>query len=467
MTDFFKFSNELLCLANSQGYFVRVNPAWSATLGWSEEELLGQPYVDLVHPEDKESTLNEAQRLLSEGYQTIRFENRYRCRDGTYRWLAWMSIRDENGMIVATARDVTDQKQQADELRTSEERLRLVMEATSDAIWDVDLKAKTVWCNDAFEATFGRLNPETNGSWEWWIDQVHPDEREFVLQSLQAQIASEGNRWTCEHRFRRRDGEYSFVLNRALIARADDGTVTRVLGAMQDITAQKEGEEKLKTKANTIRQLFSLQERERQLVSSDIHDGLAQFITAAIFHLEATRAKISDDDAPGFGVACHMLQRAMQEARRLITDLRPLIIEDRGISDSIRHAIADWQRASSCEFSFHSEINEERVSDVFDGVVFRIVQEGVNNALRHGNATSIRIQLRQHADDFLILIGDDGRGFRMEKVSSSRFGIRGIKERAEMFGGCACWDSTPGSGTTLKVHMKVPPKEFESGDDDG
>ena len=131
MTDFFNFSNELLCLANAEGFFVRVNPVWKTTLGWSDEELLGQPYINFVHPDDKESTLCEAQRLLSEGYQTVRFQNRYRCRDGSYRWLAWMSIRVEDGMIVATARDVTEQKQQADELRTSEERLRLVMEATS------------------------------------------------------------------------------------------------------------------------------------------------------------------------------------------------------------------------------------------------------------------------------------------------------------------------------------------------
>ncbi len=466
MIDFFNFSNELLCLANSDGYFTRVNPAWTATLGWSEEELLSQPYVDLVHPDDKSATLQEARRLLSTNYQTVRFQNRYRCRDGSYRWLAWMSIRVEEGAIVATARDVTEQQRQAEELRTSEERLRLVMEATSDAIWDVDLRAHQVWWNDVFERCFGSVGPATNGTWDWWMDHIHPEDRQRVMSSLHAQMASDNPHWTCEHRFRRINGKYAFVLNRALLARDSDGTLTRVLGAMQDITAQKEWEQKLQFKATTIRQLFELQERERRLISSDIHDGLAQLIVGASLHLEGAKAKVTDEQAPALKVARHLVKRAIDESRRLISDLRPMIIEDRGITDALRHAIADWQKTSSCQFRLCCQLSKEFINDVFDGVVFRIVQEGVGNALTHGKATTIHINVSQQRHDFCIEIRDNGVGFHMDDVSADRFGLKGITERAGMFGGHARWESAPGRGTRLEVHMQVPPPEVDYEDDE-
>ncbi|MBV9076665.1 MAG: PAS domain S-box protein [Methylobacteriaceae bacterium] len=117
-----RLSTELMLVARFDAEVVAINPAWATTLGWAEEDLVGTRFIDLVHPEDIESTLAEAGRL-SEGITTLRFENRYRHKDGSYRWLSWTAVPDDR-FIHAIARDVTAEHEAAEALRRTEEQLR-------------------------------------------------------------------------------------------------------------------------------------------------------------------------------------------------------------------------------------------------------------------------------------------------------------------------------------------------------
>jgi len=111
LEDFFNLSMDMLCVAGFDGYFKRLNPAWERTLGWTEEELLGSPWIDFVHPDDIQPTLNAGQDL-TEGREVISFENRYRCKDGTLRWLSWNSRPlPEQGLMYGVVRDVTAAKE--------------------------------------------------------------------------------------------------------------------------------------------------------------------------------------------------------------------------------------------------------------------------------------------------------------------------------------------------------------------
>jgi PAS domain S-box-containing protein len=107
---FFDLSVDMLCIAGFDGYFKQLNPAWEKTLGWTLDELMAAPYADLVHPDDRELTGREAQRLRL-GATTVDFENRYRMRDGSWHWLSWHSTAlPERGLIYAVARDVNERK---------------------------------------------------------------------------------------------------------------------------------------------------------------------------------------------------------------------------------------------------------------------------------------------------------------------------------------------------------------------
>jgi len=108
---FFTLSLDMLCVAGFDGYFKRLNPAWQRTLGYTEEELIARPYMDFVHPDDREATLVEARKQSEQGLEVIYFENRYRHKDGTLRWLLWTSTPfPQQQVVYAAARDITERK---------------------------------------------------------------------------------------------------------------------------------------------------------------------------------------------------------------------------------------------------------------------------------------------------------------------------------------------------------------------
>jgi len=120
LAQFFSVSKDLLCIAGKDGYFKQINKAWERTLGHSEQTLRNRPFLEFVHPEDKDLTVHEMRRLVAGGYECVGFENRYLHRDGSYRWIQW-STTCNGDLIYAAARDVTDQKQMADTLRQAKQ----------------------------------------------------------------------------------------------------------------------------------------------------------------------------------------------------------------------------------------------------------------------------------------------------------------------------------------------------------
>ncbi len=131
---FFNRSLDMLCVAGFDGMFKAVNPAWTTTLGWRADELMARPYQDFVHPDDQERT-QKMGKLLATGQTVIGFENRYRCRDGSYRWIAWNSfpLPDEQ-LIFAVARDSTARKAAEVALRDSEQRFRSLFHAMTEGV---------------------------------------------------------------------------------------------------------------------------------------------------------------------------------------------------------------------------------------------------------------------------------------------------------------------------------------------
>jgi len=162
LDQFFNISLDLLCIANTDGYFLRLNPAWERIFGYSTEELMTKRFFDFVHPDDRDATL-EAVSTLASQRDIVHFENRYRCKDGTYRWLDWASA-PAGGFIYATARDVTDRKQveaslkerlrfetfladiSADFINLPAERIDSAIQETQARICEfLDLERSTLW----------------------------------------------------------------------------------------------------------------------------------------------------------------------------------------------------------------------------------------------------------------------------------------------------------------------------------
>jgi PAS domain S-box-containing protein len=138
--------------------------------------------------------------------------------------------------------------------RASEERFRLAIKATKDAIWDIDLKSGIVTWNDTYSILYGR--PESEDSWQFWIDRIHPEDRERTVEGLKAAIAGSASSWSAVYRFRRADGKWAHIHDRGYIARDGSGIASRVVGAMQDLTDQEQAESALRESEDRFRRVF-------------------------------------------------------------------------------------------------------------------------------------------------------------------------------------------------------------------
>jgi PAS domain S-box-containing protein len=140
---FFSISLDMLCIANFDGYFVQLNPAWQKVLGYTREELLSKPFIECVHPDDKEKTAQEVQRLMAGG-EMIGFENRFRTKNGEYRWFLWTASASETRQLLfAVARDITDLKHAADELHTAKEAAEDANQAKSQFLASMSHELRT------------------------------------------------------------------------------------------------------------------------------------------------------------------------------------------------------------------------------------------------------------------------------------------------------------------------------------
>jgi PAS domain S-box-containing protein len=140
------------------------------------------------------------------------------------------------------------------ELGRSEERLRLAIKATNDAIWDIDLKAGTIGWNETYTNAYGR--PERADSWQFWVDRIHPEDRANTTEGFQAALNCGASSWSARYRFRRVTGEWAHIYDRAYIARDETGKAWRVIGAMQDLTEHKQSEAALRESEERFRRVF-------------------------------------------------------------------------------------------------------------------------------------------------------------------------------------------------------------------
>jgi PAS domain S-box-containing protein len=140
---FFNLSKDMLCIASTDGYFRQVNPAFETILGWTAEELTARPFIEFVHPDDWAATICETQRNAA-GIETTGFENRYRCKDGCYKWLSWRSTSlPEQRLTYAVARDITDRKQVEADLQCAKEAADQANKAKSEFLANMSHELRT------------------------------------------------------------------------------------------------------------------------------------------------------------------------------------------------------------------------------------------------------------------------------------------------------------------------------------
>ena len=238
-----------------------------------------------------------------------------------------------------------------------------------------------------------------------------------------------------------------------------DGGVAAVVICCEDITLLKRSERELNRERRVLRKLIDIQEQERQLVSYEIHDGLAQYLVGAIMHLEAYIHTLAGSEPRELADGVRLVRAAAEESRRLIAGLRPPALDELGIVDAIESLVAD-ARIEIPRVEFTHALPTDRLSSTVETAIFRIVQESLTNARRHSGAARANVTVAQVPAGIHIRVSDDGCGFDPTTIPDSHFGLEGIRQRCRLFGVDPAIESAPGRGTTIDV---VLPCETSAG----
>lgn len=233
-----------------------------------------------------------------------------------------------------------------------------------------------------------------------------------------------------------------------------EGRVAAVIVCSEDITPLRETERKLERERGVLRRLIDIQENERQLVAYEIHDGLAQYIAGAIMHIEAHLHAREQDEASDLVAGMRLLRAAAEESRRLIGGLRPPALDELGIVEAIESLVAD-ARLEIPEVTFVHALPDKRLPSSLETMIFRVVQESLNNVRRHAHARSAEVTVEAAPGGVHVRIRDDGRGFDSAAVSEDRFGLEGIRQRCRLTGAEPRIESAPGKGTVIDVVLPL------------
>jgi two-component system, NarL family, sensor kinase len=217
-----------------------------------------------------------------------------------------------------------------------------------------------------------------------------------------------------------------------------------------------EGERRFRGLAKSV---WKVQEEERRRLARELHDGIGQTLTALINQLR--RVQPDGGAAGGLDAAIQVAELALRDVRELSRLLRPPVLDDLGLRAGLTWLARTLREQSELTTWFEwLAVDEERLDPELETLIFRIAQEALNNVVKHSGQGEARLTVRRRADIIELEIADDGRGFDVGNVLSpsggaAGLGLRGIRDRVELFGGQFAIESVPGRGSRLRVVVPV------------
>ncbi len=487
-----------------RGDLVFFNDAFARILGFSRHELYGMSYNSYTNPKQACNINQTFNEVYSTGYPRRSIAWEIIRKDGEIRHLelSISLIRDRENRRMGfrgIARDVTERKLVERELKRHRSHLEeLVQERTgelteaneslqqevierqkaeSKLLREKDFSESVVnslpgafyvfsesgylvrW-NENLESLTGYSMVELKDKYVLEFFEHHA--AELVMQSVQATF-NEG-RASLETNVLAKDGRATPYYFSAVRAWRDGNKF--LVGVGMDISERKKFEKALLNSEKELRvlstQLISAQEEERRRVALELHDGVGQALTATKFSLEGAVKRLE-----GWGIDADRLdmlqsviptlQRAIDEVRRLSMDLRPSMIDDLGIRSTVTWFCREFQRIyMDIVMDSRIEIDEHQVPDYLKIVIYRVIQEALNNVAKHSRADRVCLIMRQDVEKIELHITDNGVGFDLEKVLEAEphqrgFGLASMRERTELSGGDYSLQTAPGQGTGIST----------------
>lgn len=384
-------------------------------------------WEELLHPDDKSEVLQIFAPDVS-GHGFI-FDKEYRAvrrNDGTEIWVHGIGKLEKDGegntvSMFGTVQDITERKKTLERLRISEERFRLAQKATRDAIWDWDATNHSKIWSEAGLAPFGWGDPGVKPcTFDWWADRIHPEDRVRVLEHFSEAAADpqiEG--WRDDYRFRRRNGTYADVVDRAIALRDSSGMAVRVVGAMRDVTDTKKTQDALRRANTRLRESDRLKDKFLAMLSHELRNPLAPIHNSLeILRRTSGRGELAER-------ALAVLDRQVHHLTQMVNDLLDVTRIVRGkvmlrrepldLCDHIRDAVSD-HRSTFVAKGVDLELSMEGGPLWIQGDRTRlaeIIGNLLSNAAKftpRGGKTRVRLESVQGKPQAILRISDTGQG---------------------------------------------------------
>jgi PAS domain S-box-containing protein len=363
-----------------------------------------------------------------------------------YSLRAQRQSKDEIGALVDGFNQMLVHVQSRDEeLRASEERFRQLAENISEAFWMADVgKRRIIYVSPGYGTIWGRTRESLYAEPRSWMDAIHPDDRERVCQAALTKQAT--GEYDEEYRIVRPTGAVRWIRDRAYPVRDGGGQVYRIVGIAEDITERKRLEA----------EILDVSHRERRRIGQDIHDGLCQHLAGTAFAVKALEQTLATANSPltaDARVIARLVDEAITEARHIAKGLSPVELEPRGLVTALEQLVANVSSifGVNCVFSCQQTV---RLRDNETAVhLYRIAQEAMNNAVKHGRPKHIWVALTSVNGRVNLTVEDDGVGIA-EIPETKGMGLQIMAYRARMMGGLLDIQGQEGSGTIVTCSVE-------------
>ncbi|GAB4093505.1 PAS domain-containing protein [Flaviaesturariibacter terrae] len=454
------------------------NDVLHTVYGYAPGELsIAERSTELIHPDDFPTYTRAIEEALAAGHSHVHVPVlRLRKKNGdiVYTEIKALLICDEQGRLlkrIGSARDITRQhlnelelhslnqqlERQATALQESMERHTLVSRATSDVVWDWNLLTNENWFNDNFELLFGNRStssPDISA----WEDRLHPDDRERILDSVDAAIHSGEPYWEGEYRFRKADGSWAHILDRGHTLYNEQGEPVRMIGSMQDISHLRALQEEilqkqLRYQRHITEAALRSQEQERATLGRELHDNINQILASCKLLTEMALREENLRDLL-LERTHNQLVTVINEIRSLSHSLVPPALGDIGLEGALRELTGC--KSVSGDTLVHLSVSgcTQRLDDEIALMLYRVAQEALHNIQKYAKATEIHINLTRTAHNVQLRIADNGIGFD-PATRKEGIGLRNIRTRIQLHQGDLQLDAAPGKGCALTIRIPL------------
>jgi len=465
------------------GRWLQVNDQLCEILGYTRDELADKTWMQLTHPDDLHADLVELERMTrgaSDGYQT---EKRFVRKDGlviTATADVKAARRADGGVefFVATIQDITERKRTEEAARQAETFAQEVLDNVNQGLVVYDRGLRVVAWNQFLERAIGVTRAAAMGK---HLYELFPNAREHGLEVYLLRALA-GETFVAERFMARLRGTTALLTPEAVAPLRDDprlfwtlssyaphrdakGDIEGVLVNVMDMTALKRSQDSLIESNERLRLLSQhlerVREEERVRIARELHDDLGSTLTGVKWAVAMAIDRAQEAALPADKQLAHasqLLDSAVDTMRRIISDLRPSVLDQLGVWAAIEWYAGQVQQQAGleCEVSIPGDVAEIEIDPERATAVFRIVQEALTNVLRHAQASRAEIQAHRETDDVMITIEDDGVGIRDDVlVKTASWGLVGMQERAARFGGQVTVSRAAKEGTTVVLRMPL------------